>query len=255
MGIQWLYEDSLDFPDVHTALIDPPGLLAAGGDLSPARLLNAYQHGIFPWYEEFLENGEKSPILWWSPDPRSVLFTDNLRLTRSLKKRIRNGGFELACNQGFRETITACSEARAYSQGTWLNPAMIEAYCELHELGYAQSIECWKDGELVGGLYGLAIGKMFYGESMFSREKDASKIALTYLCCLLYEQETDLIDCQVANPHLESMGARDISLDEFLNRSQTLCAEEALQFPDEKIDAALIENYPLVNALNSKASP
>jgi len=254
MGIHWLDEDSLAFPDVHSALLDPPGLLAAGGDLSPERLLEAYQHGIFPWYEEFLDNGQKSPVLWWSPDPRSVLFTENLRIRRSLKKRIRHGGFSLTCNHAFDQTISACAESRAYSRGTWINRDMISAYCELHEMGYAQSIECWKQDELVGGLYGLAIGKMFFGESMFSREKDASKIALSYLCCVLDLQQANMIDCQVANPHLESMGACHISLDSFLEKTQALCAEEALHFPDEKIAAAELENYPLFKALTLKQS-
>src|SRR5512143_87935 len=163
------------FPPVETALREPNGLLAMGGDLTLARLLDAYRHGIFPWFNP----GE--PILWWSPDPRMVLVPGEVRVTRSLAKRLRNAGFELRVDTAFVEVMRACGEPRAGACGTWISPAMIAAYRRLFEAGYAHSIETWREGRLVGGLYGVAIGRMFYGESMFSVETDASKVALVGL--------------------------------------------------------------------------
>lgn len=190
------------FPPVESALRDPNGLLAMGGDLSLERLLDAYRHGIFPWFSP----GE--PILWWSPDPRMVLEPQAIRVTRSLAKRIRNGGFELRVDTAFAEVMRACAAPRADAFGTWISPAMVAAYTRLFEAGYAHSVETWHDGRLVGGLYGVAIGRMFYGESMFSREPDASKVALVQLARQLERWGFGLIDCQMETPHLASMGAR-----------------------------------------------
>jgi leucyl/phenylalanyl-tRNA--protein transferase len=192
------------FPPVETALDEPNGLLAMGGDLSPARLLDAYRHGIFPWFNP----GE--PILWWSPDPRMVLVPGEVRVTRSLAKRLRNAGFELRVDTAFAEVMRACAEPREGAGGTWISPAMIAAYTRLFDAGYAHSIETWRDGRLVGGLYGVAIGRVFYGESMFSREPDASKVALVRLARQLDRWGFGLIDCQMETPHLASLGARTL---------------------------------------------
>jgi leucyl/phenylalanyl-tRNA--protein transferase len=200
------------FPPVDTALADPNGLLAMGGDLSLARLLDAYRHGIFPWFNA----GE--PILWWCPDPRMVLVPDEVRVTRSLAKRLRNGGFEVRVDTAFVEVMRACAAPREDEGGTWISPAMIAAYRRLFEAGYAHSVETWRDGQLVGGLYGVAIGRMFYGESMFSRETDASKVALVRLAQQLQRWEFGLIDCQMETPHLASMGARTMPRTAFTAR-------------------------------------
>ncbi|MHB1187654.1 leucyl/phenylalanyl-tRNA--protein transferase [Thiobacillus sp.] len=194
--------DTPCFPPVETALADPNGLLAMGGDLSVERLLEAYRHGIFPWFNP----GE--PILWWSPDPRMVLVPGEVCVSRSLAKRIRNGGFEVRVDTAFAEVMRACAAPREDAFGTWISPAMIAAYTRLFDAGYAHSVETWHDGRLVGGLYGVAIGRMFYGESMFSREPDTSKIALVRLAQQLQRWEFGLIDCQMETPHLASMGAR-----------------------------------------------
>jgi leucyl/phenylalanyl-tRNA--protein transferase len=200
------------FPPVETALRDPNGLLAMGGDLSPARLLDAYRHGIFPWFNP----GE--PILWWSPDPRMVLVPGEVRVTRSLAKRLRNAGFELRVDTAFAEVMRACGAPRKGESGTWVSPAMIAAYTRLFEAGYAHSVETWHDGRLVGGLYGVAIGRVFYGESMFSREPDASKVALVRLARQLQRWDFGLIDCQMETPHLASMGARTMPRPAFTAR-------------------------------------
>lgn len=183
---------------------DPNGLLAMGGDLSVERLLDAYRHGIFPWFNP----GE--PILWWSPDPRMVLEPGHIRVTRSLAKRMRNGGFELRVDTVFPEVMRGCAAPRGEANGTWISPEMIEAYTRLHEAGYAHSIETWHHGELVGGLYGVAVGRMFYGESMFSRMPDASKMALVHLARQLQRWEFGLIDCQMETAHLASLGAHTL---------------------------------------------
>ena len=194
--------DTSFFPPVETALVDPNGLLAMGGDLSAGRLLDAYRHGIFPWFNP----GE--PILWWSPDPRMVLVPDEVRVTRSLAKRLRNAGFELRVDTAFADVMRACAEPREGAGGTWISPAMVAAYTRLFDAGYAHSVETWHDGRLVGGLYGVAIGRMFYGESMFSREPDASKVALVRLARQLQRWGFGLIDCQMETAHLASLGAR-----------------------------------------------
>ncbi|WP_409526336.1 leucyl/phenylalanyl-tRNA--protein transferase [Nitrincola sp. MINF-07-Sa-05] len=202
--IPWLAANNTRFPSVERALDEPNGLLAAGGDLSPDRLVQAYRHGIFPWFNP----GE--PILWWSPDPRCVLFPDELYLSRSLRKRLRRQDYQVTFDQAFAEVIQACAEIRSEKGGTWISEPMQIAYTELHKRGIAHSVEVWIEGELVGGLYGLAMGRMFFGESMFSRQRDASKIAFSYLTVQLQRWGFNLIDCQVYNPHLASLGARVI---------------------------------------------
>jgi len=197
------------FPPIEQAMEYPLGLLAAGGDLSPTRLLNAYHHGIFPWYSD------DDPILWWSPAPRSVLFPEQVYLSRRLKRRYNQGRFTLSADQAFERVIRACAEPRPAQPGTWITPDMVEAYLQLHELGIAHSVEAWQDGELAGGIYGLSLGRVFFGESMFNRQTDASKIALVALCRHLQELNYTLLDCQVGNPHLVSMGAKNIPREEF----------------------------------------
>ena len=207
--IPWLENDQ-PFPPVRRALRDPNGLLAAGGDLSVRRLLEAYRHGIFPWYSE------GQPILWWSPDPRMVLAPAEFTLSRSLRKRVRNSGFEVRTDSAFAAVIGECAAPRADQDGTWITAEMAAAYTALHRAGYAHSVETWADGTLVGGLYGVSLGRMFFGESMFSRASDASKIALAYLTRQLERWHFGLIDCQMSTPHLESLGAREIARAEFI---------------------------------------
>ena len=190
----------------------PNGLLAAGGDLSPERLLDAYARGIFPWFNE----GE--PLLWWSPDPRMVLFVPELHVSKSLRKRIRARAFDVRIDTAFTDVMAACADTRRDDDGTWISPAMIDAYTELHRLGHAHSVECWADGELAGGLYGVVIGRMFFGESMFSRRRDASKVALAYLVRQLERWGFDLIDCQMSTAHLTSLGAREVPRAAFLQQ-------------------------------------
>ena len=215
--IPWLPTDSLLFPPVARALVEPDGLLAAGGDLSPERLLAAYRRGIFPWYSE----GE--PILWWSPNPRMALFPDEMKISRSLAKTLRNGDHEVRFDTAFSEVMAACAAApRRGQSGTWISPEMRNAYRRLHELGHAHSVETWVNGSLAGGLYGVAIGQAFYGESMFTRRRDASKIALARLCERLHAHDFGLIDCQMETSHLASLGARPIPRDEFIGRLETL---------------------------------
>jgi leucyl/phenylalanyl-tRNA--protein transferase len=202
--IPWL-EPATPFPALETAMTEPDGLLAAGGDLSPERLVAAYRRGIFPWFSD------GQPILWWSPDPRMVLFVDEFRLTRSLGKRIRARTFELRVDTAFRAVIEACSATPREGQaGTWITAEMVNAYCELHRLGYAHSVESWQDGRLVGGLYGLLLDRMFFGESMFAHATDASKVALAALVARLQRLKVPLIDCQQETGHLRSLGARPI---------------------------------------------
>lgn len=222
--IPWL-TGSLAFPPVERALRSPDGLLAAGGDLSVPRLLEAYRHGIFPWFSE----GE--PILWWSPDPRMVMFPSEFRISRSLGKTLRKGAYEVRCDTAFEQVMRACAAPRDDHAGTWIHEDMIQAYCALHELGFAHSVETWMDGELAGGLYGMAIGRMFYGESMFSRRTDASKIALAHLARQLELRRFGMIDCQMKTPHLASLGAREIPRAEFVARLKRLIDLPALPSP------------------------
>jgi leucyl/phenylalanyl-tRNA--protein transferase len=192
-------------------LREPPGLLAAGGDLRPARLLSAYERGVFPWYSA------EQPILWWAPDPRMVLFPAEFKVSRSLGKTLRNGGFECRFDSAFGATIRACAAPRRSGADTWLNAEMIDSYEELHHRGYGHSVETWRGDELVGGLYGLQLGGVFFGESMFSRERDASKVALAHLVEECRRRGIELIDCQIASSHLASLGAREISRNDFVN--------------------------------------
>lgn len=197
------------FPPLTEALNEPNGLLAAGGDLSPDRLISAYRQGIFPWFNQ----GET--ILWWSPNPRTVLFPLELKISRSLRKTLKKNNYQIRVDSAFTQVMQACAALREKQAGTWIHPEMIAAYTALHQLGIAHSIETWVEGELVGGLYGIAIGKAFFGESMFSRVSDASKIALVYLVKKLTQEGYGMIDCQVKTPHLISMGAREIPRTEF----------------------------------------
>lgn len=207
--ISWLPAEPL-FPPIASALAVPNGLLAAGGDLSPRRLLSAYAQGIFPWYAP----GE--PILWWSPDPRMVLFPDAIRISRSLSKRLRRRDYEVRLDKAFAAVVAACAELpRRGQNGTWIVTEMQAAYAELHRLGFAHSVETWIDGELAGGLYGVAIGRAFYGESMFARRTDASKIALAHLGAQLRSLGFGIIDCQMETTHLASLGAAPIPRAEF----------------------------------------
>jgi leucyl/phenylalanyl-tRNA--protein transferase len=197
------------FPPLDYALDEPPGLLAAGGDLSAARLLAAYRRGIFPWYSP------GQPVLWWSPDPRAVLFPAEFHCSRSLARTLRSGVFECALDQNFDAVIDACAAPRAHSAGTWITSDMRAAYCDLHRRGFARSVEAYRSGKLVGGLYGVRLGSVFFGESMFSRERDASKVALAHLVSLAKAESIEVIDCQVASRHLETLGARTIPRHEF----------------------------------------
>lgn len=208
------------FPHPNTALEEPNGLLAAGGCLSPERLLIAYSQGIFPWFEA------DTPILWWSPDPRTVLYPDQLRLSRSLRKRLRGQRFTLTLDAAFDAVIDSCSAPREYAPGTWITPQMNRAYRRLHRLGFAHSVESWCDGELVGGLYGVALGRVFFGESMFSRASDASKVALACLCAHLRRWDFAFIDCQLPTQHLHRLGAIEITRRDFLQRLRA-CGQSA----------------------------
>jgi leucyl/phenylalanyl-tRNA---protein transferase len=209
------------FPPLERALDEPSGLLAAGGDLSTARLLAAYRRGIFPWYSP------GQPVLWWSPDPRAVLFPEEFHCTRSLAKTLRNGGFECAIDRDFRGVIEACAAPRPQSVGTWITPEMMAAYIELHRRGYAHSVETYQGSRLVGGLYGVRLGGVFFGESMFSRERDSSKVALARLVETCVAEGIALIDCQMASAHLESLGSRRIPRARF----QAMLREQASLAP------------------------
>ena len=220
--IPWL-DPHDEFPRLEEALRDPNGLLCAGADLSPPRILDAYRSGTFPW----VSPGE--PILWWSPDPRMALVPDEMRVSRSLRRRLQQGNFEVRLDCAFPSVIRACaSTPRPGQSGTWITREMRHAYLALHELGYAHSVETWVNNELVGGLYGLAIGRMFYGESMFAHATDASKIAFAHLVRFLRAQGYGLIDCQMSTPHLASLGAREIPRADFITRLRTLTATPGL---------------------------
>jgi leucyl/phenylalanyl-tRNA--protein transferase len=206
------------FPDVSFAEREPNGLLAVGGDLSVPRLINAYRRGIFPWFNA------GDPILWWSPDPRTILLPRQVHVSRSLRKTLRKGVFDVTVDSAFDRVIAACAGPRADSDGTWLVPEMIRAYRRLHREGWAHSVEVWADDRLVGGLYGVAIGRVFFGESMFSHASDASKVALVHLCRVLEDRGFGLIDCQVLTGHLVRMGAVQIGRGDFVELLERLCA-------------------------------
>ena len=213
------------FPPVDLALQVPNGLLAAGGDLTPERLLAAYREGVFPWF------GDEDPILWWSPDPRMVLYTNEVHVSRSLHKVIRAKRFRVTLDQAFREVIKGCAAARRDNEGTWITQAMEEAYVRLAELGHAHSVEAWEGDTLVGGLYGVALGRMFFGESMFTRVTDASKVSLVTLARQLERWTMPLIDCQMSTPHLASLGARDVPRTDFLAEVRYLVQQPVVPAP------------------------
>lgn len=214
MPLYRLHHSDLTFPPAALALTRPNGLLAIGGDLRPERLLNAYRNGIFPWFDA------DRPILWWSPDPRLVLRLDDFRISRKMKSLARRRPYEITMNRAFAEVIRNCGAGRTV--GTWITPAMETAYCRLHELGHAHSVEVWNESRLIGGLYGVSLGRMFYGESMFSLEDNASKLALERLVRQLLAWEFHLIDCQVSSDHLMSLGAVEIPRREFLKQLSRL---------------------------------
>jgi leucyl/phenylalanyl-tRNA---protein transferase len=229
-----LLKTNSPFPPVEGALREPNGLLAIGGDLTPERLLDAYGHGIFPWF-----NAE-DPILWWSPDPRMVLFPNEFKISRSLRKTLAKGNFEVRADTAFEQVMRACAAPRPGQAGTWIHEDMIAAYTALHRMGHAHSVEVWMppsphrpgtERELAGGLYGVSIGRMFYGESMFARRRDASKIALAHLTGQLARWNFGMIDCQMNTPHLASLGAREIPRTEFLRRLQELVNYENRESP------------------------
>lgn len=209
------------FPPLDTALAEPNGLLAVGGCLSVTRLLNAYRHGIFPWYNA------NEPILWWSPDPRLVLFPERFEVSRSLKKTLRKNIFTVTFDSVFDKVIAACADSRQGREGTWITKDIKRAYHELHLLGFAHSVETWSEGELVGGLYGVSIGRVFFGESMFYTVTDASKAAFAVLVQHLKDWNFELIDCQVHTPHLESLGAELITRNAFLRLLDRYCTVPA----------------------------
>lgn len=212
-------DDADPFPALNLALKDPDGLLAAGGSLRPERLLNAYRSGIFPWFDD------DQPILWWSPDPRLTLKPAELHLSRSLKKFSKKAPYQYTFDTAFDTVIRACSAPREQQDGSWITESMIEAYQQLFELGHAHSVEVWHQGELVGGLYGIAIGQVFFGESMFSRRDNASKLGFAFLCQHLAQWGCQIIDCQVHSDHLESLGASLTSRKHFIEQLEQHCPQ------------------------------
>jgi leucyl/phenylalanyl-tRNA---protein transferase len=219
--ITWLNPGDA-FPHASTALIDPNGLVCAGLELTAERVLAAYERGIFPWYSE------GQPVLWWSPDPRMVLLPENFKLHRSLKKVLRNTDYEIRVDENFEDVMRGCAELRPEQGGTWITDSIIAAYSDLHRAGLAHCVECWMDGELAGGLYGIALGRVFFGESMFMRRTDASKIAFAHLVTQLTQWGFTLIDCQQETEHLASFGARPISRENFLQALTRLIHSDAL---------------------------
>jgi leucyl/phenylalanyl-tRNA---protein transferase len=213
--IPWLDRDD-PFPPAEQALVDPNGLLAAGADLSPERLVDAYAQGIFPWFNE------GDPVLWWSPDPRMVLFVSELHVSRSLRRIVQSGTFTVTMDRAFAEVVAGCAAPRADHDGTWITDEMTDAYLRLFDMGIAHSVEVWRGGELAGGLYGVALGRMFYGESMFSRASNASKVALVRLVRQLQQWDFELIDCQMSTTHLASLGAREIARADFVRAVRRL---------------------------------
>ncbi|MGL4230551.1 MAG: leucyl/phenylalanyl-tRNA--protein transferase [Casimicrobium sp.] len=219
-NLTWLNQND-PFPPVDHALDDPNGLLCAGLELTGARVLAAYERGIFPWYSE------GQPVLWWSPDPRMVLRPNEFKLHRSLRKALRNTRYEIRVDQNFEAVMRACAEPRPDQDGTWISEAIIAAYTELHDAGYAHCVECWIDDELAGGLYGIALGRVFFGESMFMRRTDASKIAFAHLVTQLTRWQFELIDCQQQTAHLASLGAAPISRKKFISELARLVHSNA----------------------------
>jgi len=220
MSLYQLNDNNVAFPPIELALTEPNGLLAVGGDLQPQRIINAYSQGIFPWFSE------NDPLLWWSPDPRTIIHIDNLRINRTLRKAIKKSPYKITLNTAFEEVIAMCADAPFRDDGTWILPEMQSAYINLHQLGFAHSIEVWQTDAseqpiLVGGLYGVAINGFFSGESMFYTSPNASKFALVALGRLLKSIEVDFIDCQLLNNFLADMGAIEISREDFIALKQT----------------------------------
>lgn len=227
--IYWVKDNIIanDFPDIRRALKEPDGLLAIGGDLTPERLINAYARGIFPW------NNEGQPVLWWSPDPRWVMEPEKIRVSRSLEKILRSGKFMITFNRDFPAVIRMCAAPRKDEESTWITNSIIANFNKLHQLGYAHSVECWLDGKLAGGLYGIAMGKIFFGESMFSKASNASKVALVTLARVLSASGFKLIDCQVYTRHLESLGAFPMPRNSWAQALQNYCnPNDKLVLPD-----------------------
>ncbi len=246
--IRWIsrHDPPEAFPPADSALASPNGLLAAGGDLAPERLLYAYRHGIFPWFED------GQPILWWSPDPRAVLRPADFHLQRRLRRTLRTSPLQLSFNAAFADVMLACAERRRRRHhGTWITGGMLDAYTELHRLGWAHSVEVWRESELIGGIYGLVIGRAFFGESMFSRVSNASKIAMLALCRELVQRDFVLLDCQVPSPHLQTLGAVPVPRRRFLEELRSACS------PASRLDgwpqrtsaaSALVESRPRPSA-------
>ncbi|MCP1316833.1 leucyl/phenylalanyl-tRNA--protein transferase [Halomonas sp. 707B3] len=245
--LPWLSSPHPSFPSTEQALESPNGLLAAGGELTPAWLVDAYRKGIFPWYSD------EVPILWWSPDPRMILLPAQFKRRRSLAKRLRHGGFSVTLDQQFTQVVEACAAPRKNEPGTWINPDMRRAYQRLHELGIAHSIEVHRDGELVGGLYGLAMGPVFFGESMFSRQPDASKIALAYLAGAMQRHGGALIDCQMHTPHLASLGATTVARSTFINYLEQWLPEKAFRLSPPAHQTPSVPASPWLAAIPSGA--
>ncbi len=238
--INWLdpHNPQAPFPSVESALTDPDGLLAAGGDLSSERILQAYHQGIFPWYEE------GQPILWWSPNPRAVLYPDRLHISRSLRKTLRNRLWSVSFDHAFHQTIMACTVPRRSGGGTWITRDMQEAYCRLHAQGYAHSVEVWNEtGALIGGLYGIAIDRIFFGESMFSNTADSSKVAMAYLARHLQKWNFHLIDCQVPSLHVSSLGAELLPRRRFIMALDEYCHLDKCRSAWKVDDALEIVNW------------
>ena len=221
------------FPPVDHAMRDPNGLLAAGADLSPERLIDAYAQGIFPWF------GEDDPLLWWSPDPRMVVFTSEVRVSRSLRRVLKCGRFQLTMDEAFMEVMSGCAHPRPGQDGTWITPDVFQAYSKLAHLGVAHSVEAWQDGKLVGGLYGVALGRMFFGESMFARVSDASKAAFVTLVRQLERWDMPVVDCQMSTSHLASLGAREIPRADFVSYVRHLVTQPPVPAP-WRFDADLL---------------
>lgn len=242
LPIRWLTGDDPPdaFPDIDAAAVEPSGLLAAGGDLSEERLLYAYRHGIFPWYEQ------GQPILWWSPDPRCVLRPSQYHVARRFRRSLRGSPFEVSFNDACERVIEGCAGSRLGQHGTWITAHMSAAYVHLHERGWVHSVDVWNGGSLVGGLYGLAIGRAFFGESMFSRETNASKVAMLALCRQLVAHEFLLFDCQVVSPHLLTLGASAMPRAEFQKLLGEACAEPSAfsSWPRGRLAAASLVDGP-----------
>ena len=246
--LPWLSSPLPNFPPTQAALESPNGLLAAGGELSPIWLVAAYRQGIFPWFSD------GDPILWWSPDPRMILLPEQFKQRRSLTKRLRHGGFQVTLDQHFEQVIQACAAPRGDEAGTWITDEMRDAYSLLHTLGIAHSIEVHQHGHLVGGLYGIAMGPLFFGESMFSRTPDASKVALAHLARAMRENGGKLIDCQMHTPHLASLGAITVAREAFINYLENWLPDKAFTFTSSPVKTPTVPASPWLQAIATKGS-